>query len=58
LSFVSNFVVAIPFAGLLSGLGLAWMGYAVWSRPPAAAEPRAPMAASERASAAQRLVSG
>jgi hypothetical protein len=43
---VSNFVVEIPLVGLLSALGLAWMGYAVWSRPAAAAEPLAPMMAS------------
>ena len=43
---VSSLVVEIPFVGLLSGLGLAWMGYAVWSRPPASAAPLAPVAAS------------
>jgi hypothetical protein len=31
---------------LLGVLGLAWMGYAVWSRPEAAADSIAPMVAS------------
>jgi hypothetical protein len=31
--------------GLLGGLGLPWMGYAVWSRPSAAAEATMPMTA-------------
>jgi hypothetical protein len=55
-AFVGNGVVGIPDEGILGALvsvvsllgavGLAWMGYAVWSRPEVAAESTAPMAPS------------
>jgi hypothetical protein len=48
---VSSVVVEVPFVGVLSALGLLWMGYGVWSRPAATAEPLAPMTASGLASA-------
>ena len=53
---MGNGVVGIPdegilgllvsVVGLLGAIGLAWMGYAVWSRPEAAADSLAPMVAS------------
>jgi hypothetical protein len=53
-TFVGNGVLGIPDEGILGILvgvvgqlvlvGLAWMGYAVWSRPPAVAEFMAPLA--------------
>jgi hypothetical protein len=52
--FVSNFVVEIPLVGLLGALGLAWMGYAVWSYPAAASESITPMTSSGRPSLANR----
>lgn len=39
----------LSLLSLLVAPGLAWMGYAVWSRPPAIAESIAPLAASEPA---------